>query len=178
MTGPIGEHITEGAKVGSRRALRVRRGLLRGVLLLVVVGVVYAVAVVWHRDTVRIRAAVQKLEFVQRALQARVDADGRLPMKMPKTDPEGNPLPVKSFTYLTADDIRALREHEGAAMVVYSTPVGAGLKQDGRAVIIYEQGKCRVRWFTMPEFIRQKKQLEGWFQDRQRQLIEQGPQLP
>ena len=121
-----------------RRRARERSRILRSILLLVLLGVVYALVVVWQRDTTHKDNALGTLEPFRRTAQAALDASGRLPLALEKTDPEGRTLPAKRFTYLPANDIRALRAFDGPVMLglrTRSSPNESRIKRGGLRII-------------------------------------------
>lgn len=164
--------------VSPDRAAKHRARILTGAVLLILVGGIYAVTVVWQRDTNHITKAMARLEPFRRTLQTMLDADGRLPLRLPKVGPDRKALPTTGFTYLSTDEIRALRACDGPVMVGYSARIATGLKAEGRAVLICEQGQCRVKWDTSAEFAERKTKQEAWIKERRRQLLERGPKLP
>ncbi len=155
-----------------------RTGIVRGAILLVAVGVVYVTVVVWQRDTVRRTQALETLEVFQRTLQSALEAQGRLPLALPATSPDGKALPAKQFTYLTMDDAQLLRDFTGPVLLGYSPPVGGVLRKDGRAVLVGERGRCTVRWLPDAELAAWKTEQDTWVKERHRQLREPQPKRP
>lgn len=172
------EQPAEMAAIKSDRAVRARTGIIKWVILLLLVGVAYAVVVVWQRDTTHMSKAVETLEPFQKTVQAALGVSGRLPLSLGKTGPDGKALPTKRLTYLPTDDISVLRAFDGTVIVGYSSVVALGLRTDGRAVLLCHEGRCSAKWFTNAEFKEQKTKQNAWIRDRRRQLLERGPKLP
>jgi len=170
---------TTDAAVGRPQRLARRRSrILRNIVLLGLLGVVYALVVVWHRDTAHRNTALDAAEAYRGTVQAALDASGWLPLVLPKTGPGGRTLPAKGFAYLPVDDIRVLRAFDGPVVLGFSPRVANTMQTSGRAVLICDQRQCRVEWLTNTEFVEriteQKKRLET----RQRRLLERGPAFP
>ena len=149
-----------------------------GGVLLALVGVAFAVAALWQRDTTHMNRAVELLGPLQRALQATLDASGSLPLRLPDTGADGKSLPTRGFVYLPADEVRTLRAFDGPVMLGFAQRVGTGLRTSGRAVLNGGQSQCRVQWLTDSEFAEWKAKQENWVQRRQREQLERGPRLP
>jgi hypothetical protein len=176
-------HLTTGQNsaetvIAQRRSARVRGRVFKGLLALLSIGVIYAVTVLWHRDTTRMRMAEERLVPFAGALQAVVDTTGRLPLRLPRTGPNGTALPVADITLVGIEDISLLRGFDGPVLVGYSRPVGLALRPNGYAALIYDAGQSSVRWLPRPEFGKLKHAQDVWLEQRRRELLEYGPRLP
>ena|GEM_PF-6904443 len=178
MTRPTGEQATEVMVAEGERAARARARILKGFILLFLAGLGFALVALWFRDTSHIRRAEGALGPFHHALQASLDASGRLPPQLPKSDPEGRALSYRGISYAPVDDIRALREFDGPVMVAHTWRVGTGLRTSGRAVLICDQGRCSIRWLSDTDFADWSKRQTTWVREHQRQRLERGPQLP
>ena len=178
MTGSTAEQAPETMVGEHERALRARSRILKGFVLLFLGGVLFALVALWFRDTAHIRKAKLALEPFVGALQASLNASGRLPPQLPRFDQDGGALVTRGISYASVDDIRALRAFEGAAMVGHTWRVGTGLRTSGRAVLICENGQCSVRWLSDAGFAEWNERQRLRIRDDQRRRLERGPQLP
>lgn len=179
-TGRPGEGALRSDPAAANRARKRRLSLLKGLLLLALLGIGFATIIVWQRDTTQIRIAVEGLAPFKHTVQSALDQSPsrRLPLKFPATDPVGAPLPDIGFTYLPIQDILGLRHLEGPVLVGYSRGYGNGLRSNGRAVLIVEHATCDARWLTNAEFARWTKRQQEWLESRRDRLLHGKPRLP
>ncbi|MCP4590447.1 MAG: hypothetical protein GY842_06875 [bacterium] len=149
-----------------KRAAQLRKRVLRGCVLFALLGLLLAVVVVWQRDTLHRQRSVEALQPFQRALQAKLDEYHRIPLALPRTDPDGTPLPEHEFTYLSIEAAQALRTYDEPIIMGEAPPVGMGLRREGRAVIILENGRCEARWIDRDALITQRRKQNAWVRQR------------
>jgi hypothetical protein len=80
----------------------------------------------------------------------RVGETGALPLNLEL--PNEHPPVVGRFTWLSREHARLLRSVNGRIVAAWSGRVPRILVPDGRAVIIFEDGRFRVEWFSLKTF--------------------------
>lgn len=151
-----------------RRTAR-RRWVFRTTTLLAMTAVALCFFVAWRRDQSVISTRLQMLAGPVAQLQAQVEQIGRLPAQPPE-------MAHEAFTYYLSDaDRHYVSQTSDPAIVAVTAPVQLVLMEDGRAVIVYHQGKLEAAWMTVSRFDKvwdqQQKQLNEFEQRRKAQPI-------
>jgi hypothetical protein len=135
----VEERVVE-SKVRARR-----RRIVRSVLLLLTTSVMLCGFVFWQRDSTLITKSLQAIDPSMSELQKKIDLLGRLPAVMP--GPDG----VMESYSSSADRFYAMNSGK-PTIVAVSSLVPIVLGQDGRCVIIYDQGKVYSEWMSQRRF--------------------------
>ena len=129
-----------------------RRSVHRSLALRAVAVLVLLVFIVGLGDFRRKRNALSQAERYADALRKRVGDSGIIPLNL---DPEAfDELPQRSIRMeaLTREDVRKLRERDGAFLIAWTVPIVQVLGRNGRAVVILDGGRHEVAWLTLDEF--------------------------
>jgi len=141
-----------------------RRWVFRTSVILSLTAVLLCSLVTWRRDEITVANQLQVLAGPVAELQDRVDELGRLPAKTPE-------LSRGRLAFYASDADRFYASRVSEPVIIAAThPVQLLLTEDGRAVIIYRQGKIEVEWMTASEFDKalagQKVEMEAFEQQR------------
>ena len=123
-----------------------RRQVLRTGLLLLTTSVMLCGFITWRRDCLRIDISRQAMERPLSALQKRIDELGRLPAVVPEFEDSL----IESYAS-SADRFYAMNSSK-PTIVAISNLVPVFMGQDGRCVIIYDQGKVYSEWMPRRRF--------------------------
>jgi len=137
----VEERVVE-SKVHARR-----QRIIRSALLLLTTSAMLCGFVTWRRDCFRIDLSLQSIERGPMiALQKKIDELGQIPAVVPGLEESL----IESYAG-TADRFYAMNSSKPTIVGVSSLiPVFMG--QDGRCVIIYDQGKVYTEWMPRRKF--------------------------
>jgi len=120
-----------------------KRWIIRTGLLLIITFVLLFVVVTWRRDQMNVEISLRTLDEPMAALQAKINELGRLPKYVPGFE----------SAYYATDAERHFAMSSAEPTIIYVTPkTELILHQDGRGVIIYQQGKLIPKWMSSSEF--------------------------
>lgn len=175
--GGQGWVVPQAADANTVVALRVTRGrerlrrrqVLRGVLLLLLIGVLLCAGAVRFRNRGRLTTATADFEAQVAGLVRTYHETGTLPLFYPPRDAVALPTQAAGFTYLDSATLRHLRDSSEDLIVAYSGTVRQILGPDARVVAVRQGGQIRITTMRTPQF----QQLLAEQEQRAAQAIEQ-----
>jgi len=161
-----------GQQILARKVKTRRRWAFRTVLILAISAVLLCLLVMWRRDETAKTGQLQSLAELAATLQAQVNELGRLPAIIPEPS-------LHNLDFYASDADRFYASRVSQPVIIAGTqPIHLLLTEDGRAVIIYQQGKIGAKWMTASEFEKawdtQEAKITAFEQERKSSL----PNLP
>ncbi len=161
-----------GAKLLANRARQRRQWVFRSTAMLAGIAILLSFLVTWRRDEMAADESLRLLAAPVAQLQAHLDAWGHLPAEIPE------PARGSVELLLSAADRYYADQTSDMVLIGHTPPVMLHLKENGRGVILYQQGKVRAEWMTTAEFrdrsARQMARMRAFEQERRARP----PELP
>lgn len=123
-----------------------KQWVFRMVAVLTVIAVCLCFLVMLRRDQLTVTLQVHELEKPVAALQARIDELGRLPAYVSELDKS------KLGFYVSDSDRDYAIQASGQVIIAAKLPIELLLSENGRAVVIYENGKVKATWMTVSQY--------------------------
>lgn len=164
--------LVPGSVIATPRLHARRKWIVRASLSLSISALVLVFLVIVRRDKMTIDECMRSMARPVGTLQAQVDSLGRLPASIPESS--------KTLGLRYADDlVRHYAQQAGEPVIIASSPaIPLILRDNGRGVILIQDGRVWQEWWTASEFSKQERaqeaRLRSW--DRQRRALL--PQLP
>jgi len=162
---PLGDvEASPGPQVPAYKVRTQRLWVFRTVLILSLFAVLICYIVMWRRDKLTMSSQLRSLAEPVAALQAQVAELGRLPASKPE-------LSGQTLAFYASDADRFYASQVTEPVIIATThPVHLLLTEDGRGVIIYQQGKIETKWMTASEYEKawgsQEAKIEAFEQQR------------
>jgi hypothetical protein len=135
-------------RVEHEKTRRRRRWVLYTLLQLIFVSILIGLLVIWQRDTNVVKARLAKLTQSVETLQASVDKWEFLPVIVPGMGDK--------FVYADNATRHYAVKTDQSVIIAFTSRVDRKLRQDGRAVIMYENRKegprIYAQWMPTDEF--------------------------
>jgi len=129
-----------------------RKDSLRTLLVLVVAAGGLLAFIAALGDFRRQQNALAQMQWHVGTYGMRMGETAQLPLNLePDVAPERQSKMIKVH-WISPDDARTLRESTGPVIAMYSVPLPRALATDGRAVVIFEEGKFHVAWMSLEAF--------------------------
>jgi hypothetical protein len=138
--------------------------------MLCLTAVVLCLFVIWGRDQSTASAILKLLEPAVKDLGERRNALGVLPASLPQL---GIKVPYAS----NAERFYAMNSKE-PVIIAYTAPVNQLLRQNGRGIIIYQNGKVWSEWISEGEFLRRLHAQQRSMEAFEASVRSRPPELP
>ncbi len=133
-------------------AKRSSKPALRSAAYLVIATLGLVAFILGLGDLRRQRNAVAQAKWHAGVFQARVGEGKALPLNLaPETPPEGAAQMIR-LESLPHDAAMNLRGTTQPIIAAWTAPVLQVLRRDGRAVLLFHEGRFEVRWMTLRRF--------------------------
>lgn len=103
-------------------------------------------------DARRERYAVEQARWHAVQYQSRVGESGVLPLNLEPAPAPSGAAPMISLVWPDLQTASSLREKKERILVAWTVVVSQTIRRDGRAVIVFDQGRFDARWMTEAEF--------------------------
>lgn len=174
---PLDSPVRNAATLPDKRAMAHRMQtrrlwVFRSVMILSISAVLLCFLVMWRRDKLTVAGWLRALAKPVATLQAQVDDLGRLPASELE-------LAENSLEFYASDADRYYASQVTQPVIIaYTYPIQRLMSENGRVVVIYDQGKIETQWMTASHFNgvweAQEAAIEAFEQHRRRRL----PHLP
>jgi hypothetical protein len=146
-----------------------RRWAFRTTVMLSITAVALCFFVAWRRDRMIVQGQLDLLTGIIAELKPHVDQLGLLPAGLPEDL-------QKSLNYYASDaDRYYVSKTSDAVIIAYTSPTALVLMGEGRAAIIFHNGKMEAKWMDAHEFdaawADQEKRIEQFENERRAQPI-------
>jgi hypothetical protein len=155
--------------VGSKFNAR-RRRVIRSTATLLFTAVVLCLFVIWGRDRSTSAAVLKSVDPAVNDLRQRMRTLGALPASLPEL---GIKLPYAS----NAERFYAMNSKD-PVIIAYTSPVNLLLRQNGRAVIVYQNGKIWSEWLSEGEFLKRLQAQQKSMEAFEASVRSRPPELP
>ena len=146
-TEPTGNGEKPCAEIAARR-----RSVFRSAFFLVLCTIVLFVFILVQGDIRRRQRTVDDAQSYASVLTERIGETGALPLNLEL--PDDHPPPSCLFRQLNRRDTHLLRQSDERIIAAYSSPVTRVFAPDGRAVLLFTDGRFDVDWLSLDEFDR------------------------
>ena len=137
------------------RSARRRVLLFRSVLWLVLTTVALLVFILVLGDVRRKNNALAQVTAHAAVYSERVGKDGTVPLNLEvdlSTFLAGQQVKAFHIEWLSRDDARLLRGSAQSIIVAHTVPLSQTLAPNGRAVVLFTDGKFDVTWMALSQF--------------------------
>lgn len=128
-----------------RRVFALAGGTIALMLFIVVLG-----------DMRRRSVPLEQAAWYATKLTQRVGDLGILPSNLDVRSAGSEAASLQRFNWLSREEVRALRSHEGRVMVAHSAPIQRILSPDGRVAVFYDTHAFHAEWLTEEGYIAQR----------------------
>lgn len=131
-----------------RRVFALAGGTIALMLFIVVLG-----------DMRRRSVPLQQAVWYATKLTERVGDLGVLPSNLDVRSAGPETANLQRFTWLSREEARALRSHEGRVMVVHSAPIQRILSSNGRVAVFHDEHGFHAEWLSEEVYLAQRTDL-------------------
>jgi len=129
-----------------------RRSLRRPIAFLAIASIGLFAFILGLGDVRRQRNALNQALWHAGVFQKRVGGARALPLNLePEAPPEGATQMIE-LEWLDRSAVQRLRETGGSIIAAQTVPVLQVLRRDGRAAILFQDGRFEVRWLPLTQF--------------------------
>jgi len=161
-----------GQQVLTRQIQTRRLWIFRTVVILSISAVFLCFLVMWRRDQLTVTLQVQSLEKPAAILQTRIDELGRLPAFVRE-------FSECNLAFYVSDIERDYAiQASGPVIIAATPPIELLLSENGRAVVIYQQGKVKPTWMTVSQYDKDRQEQVVAIQAFEQKRKLQPPVLP
>lgn len=169
---PTGGKIRPSPAAIAEQIRRRKRRFFRGAAFMLAMTLGLCVLIVARNDRAVRDWVLTETRAYATALEAYVDKAHILPVYLPR-------LSEFRMVYCADDAVRVMSlYHDRTFVVAYSPRVPQYFSSDGRAIIEYSQGRCRVRWVSQQEFERLLEAQQAWIRQEQERARAESIRLP
>jgi hypothetical protein len=156
------------AEASAKAVSRRRSRIVRSAVLLLAGLVALCFVILVTRDVRHKASALALARSHAETITKRVGSQGLLPRNLnPETEEPVSQWELR-FHCPPSQDVPALREYHNPIIVAQSTVIRQVFRTNGRAVVLFDKGRCEARWMGTGAFDRQYEEQQAFVEQKRR----------